>query len=246
MNVNAQRLSHVRARITKAAEKAQRPADDVRLLAVSKLHPAAAIRALHNMGQRSFGENRVSEGIEKRSELHDLDIDWHFIGPIQSNKTRDIAGHFDWVQSVDREKILKRLANQRPPSLAPLNICLQVNIDDEPQKAGVAADKVGELAALAAQLPSVRLRGLMCIPAQTPDQEQTRQSFERLASLQASLCAEGHQLDTLSMGMSGDLEIAIACGSTMVRIGTDIFGPRPGMADPNGRLGQNQHGDIQQ
>lgn len=230
MNVYAQRLSHVCARMTEAAKNARREPSEVDLLAVSKLHPAAAIRALHELGQRAFGENRVNEGIEKQSELRDLDLSWHFIGPIQSNKTRDIASHFDWVQSVDREKILRRLAEQRPASLAPLNICLQVNIDNEPQKAGAAVDQVGELATLAAQLPGIRLRGLMCIPAQTEDPGQTRASFERLAALQAGLCAAGHGLDTLSMGMSGDLEIAIACGSTMVRIGTDIFGPRPGMA----------------
>ncbi len=240
MNVYAQRLSHVRERITAAAETSQRAPSEVQLLAVSKQQPAAAVRALHELGQRSFGENRAAEGIAKQSELGDLDLVWHFIGTIQSNKTRDIARHFDWVQSVDREKILCRLAEHRPATLPPLNICLQVNIDREPQKAGAAPEAVEALAALAAELPAIRLRGLMCLPALTEDPRQTHASFERLASLQRNLCKSGHTLDTLSMGMSGDLEIAVACGSTMVRVGTDLFGPRPAPGNANAEHGGPQ------
>lgn len=226
MNVTAQRLSRVSARIRTAAEKSQRIPADVTLLAVSKQQPASTVRELHALGQCSFGENRADEGIAKQAELSDLKLVWHFIGAIQSNKTRDIASHFDWVQSVDREKILRRLAAQRPPSLAKLNVCLQVNIDNEAQKSGASPDEIGALAELASQLPSIRLRGLMCIPANTRDPEKTRASFERLTSLQEQLRRAGHELDTLSMGMSEDLEVAIASGSTMVRVGTDLFGPR--------------------
>jgi len=155
-------------------------------------------------------------------------LTWHYIGQIQSNKTRELATHFDWVQSADREKILRRLSQQRPEQLPPLNVCLQVNIDAEPQKAGAHPDAVTDLASLTAELPGLKLRGLMCLPALTDDSSRTEQSFLRLAALQAKLAENGHAVDTLSMGMSGDLELAVRCGSTMLRVGTDLFGPRKG------------------
>jgi len=244
MNVYAQRLSQVIARITAAAESAHREPSDIALLAVSKQQPASAVRAMRALGQRSFGENRAVEGIAKQAELRDLDLVWHFIGPVQSNKTRDIAANFDWVQSVDREKILRRLAMHRPSSLPPLNICLQVNIDNEAQKSGAPPAAVEALAAIAQQLPEIRLRGLMCIPRHSADPDETRASFERLRSLHGQLCRAGYPLDTLSMGMSGDLEIAAACGSTMVRVGTDLFGPRPAANDS--RNAETQNGETHQ
>lgn len=232
MNMHAERLDAVRARINAAARACGRNPSEVQLLAVSKQHSAAAVRTLHELGVRSFGENRLDEALHKQAELQDLDLDWHFIGPLQSNKTRDVAAHFGWVQSVDRAKTLKRLAQQRPAALPALNICLQINIDDEPQKSGAPAAQAAELAALAAQLPRLRLRGLMCLPSLTDDKVRTRASFARLADLAQQLGDQGHALDTLSMGMSGDLELAVAEGSTMVRIGTDLFGPRTGTAAP--------------
>lgn len=228
MNVHLNRLQNVRSRIAAACEKSGRDPGSVRLLAVSKQQAAEAIRGLHECGQREFGENRLQEALDKQALLGDLDLCWHFIGPVQSNKTGDIAARFSWVQSVDREKILRRLGAQRPAELPPLNICLQVNIDREPQKAGVAPETLPALAALAAGQPGLRLRGLMCIPALTEDEDRTRDSFSRVAALARDLAERGFELDTLSMGMSGDLEAAIECGSTLVRVGTDLFGPRPG------------------
>lgn len=226
MKVPEKRLAEVRSRITEACRRSGRDPGSVRLLAVSKQQEADALRALHGLGQRAFGENRVQEALEKQNQLLDLDLEWHFIGPIQSNKTRDIATHFDWVHSVDRLKILKRLDAQRPGDLPPLQLCLQVNIDDEPQKAGARPDTLSGLAEAARNMDGIRLRGLMCLPALTEDEDRTRKSFRRLANLADELRAEGHALDTLSMGMSGDLDIAIECGSTLVRVGTDLFGPR--------------------
>lgn len=181
---------------------------------------------IHGQGQRHFGENEVREAIRKQSELDDLDISWHFIGNIQSNKTRLISRHFDWVQSVDREKILRRLSSQRPGDASPLNICLQVNIDAEPQKAGMEPGELDDMARLVRELPKLRLRGLMCIPRAGVNEDATRDSFRRTRSLYDALRKQGYRLDTLSMGMSGDLELAILEGSNMVRVGTDIFGPR--------------------
>lgn len=221
-----ERLHTVRERIASACARSGRDPASVRLLAVSKQQDAAAIRALQGLGQLEFGENRLQEAVEKQALLEDLPLTWHFIGPVQSNKTKDIATRFAWVQSVDREKVLQRLDAQRPDALPALNVCLQVNIDHEPQKAGVAPEALAELAALAARLPRLRLRGLMCIPALTEDEARTRDSFRRLAALAEDLRARGHRLDTLSMGMSGDLELAVECGSTLVRVGTDLFGPR--------------------
>lgn len=228
MDVSSARLRAVRARIAEACARADRHPGDVRLLAVSKQHPPDAIRALHALGQRAFGENRLQEASVKQDALADLDLQWHFIGPVQSNKTRDIAARFDWVQSVDREKLVRRLGDQRPDDLPPLSICLQVNIDAEPQKAGARPEDLEELAALSRAHPRLRLRGLMCLPEYTDDERATLDSFRRVAALQQSLRRRGFELDTLSMGMSGDLALAIEAGSTMVRVGTDLFGPRPG------------------
>ena len=226
MNELINRLETVRHRIAEACKSAGRPEGGVSLLAVSKWHPAARVRLFHSLGVRSFGENQLQEALGKQQELTDLDIEWHFIGTIQSNKTRAIAENFQWVQSVDRQKILQRLAAQRPVQSKPLNICLQVNIDLEPQKGGVAPGEVLRLAELARDLDNIRLRGLMAIPRLTSNVEEQRQSFRKVRSLFEMLKNEGYDIDTLSMGMSADLEPAIAEGSTMVRIGTDLFGAR--------------------
>jgi pyridoxal phosphate enzyme (YggS family) len=220
------RLKSVLHRIEKACASAGRQTGEVSLLAVSKWHPAAQVRLFCSLGVRSFGENQLQEALGKQQELTDLDIEWHFIGTIQSNKTRAIAENFQWVQSVDRQKILQRLAAQRPVQSKPLNICLQVNIDLEPQKGGAAPGEVLHLAELARDLDNIRLRGLMAIPRLTSNVEEQRQSFRKVRSLFEMLKNEGHDIDTLSMGMSADLEPAIAEGSTMVRIGTDLFGAR--------------------
>lgn len=227
MNDLTEKLDKVRARISAACASAGRAAAEVRLLAVSKLQPPEKIRSLYTAGQRDFGENYVQEAVHKQRQLADLAISWHFIGPLQSNKTREVAEHFSWVQSVDRAKLLRRLAEQRPDHLPPLNICLQVNIDDEPQKAGARAEEIRDLAALAQSLPRLRLRGLMAIPALLQDGRTDPGSLAKVASLYQALQAEGLPLDTLSMGMSADLEAAVGEGSTMVRIGTDLFGARP-------------------
>ncbi len=234
MDVLSERLGAVRARIAAACENAGRSTASVRLLAVSKQQPADSVRRLAALGQHAFGENRLQEALEKQAALADETLEWHFIGPVQSNKTRDIAARFAWVQSADREKVIRRLAAQRPAQLPPLNLCLQVNIDDEPQKAGAAPGEVAELAALAAGEPRLRLRGLMCLPTLTDDRARTRDSFLRLAALADSVRARGIPLDTLSMGMSGDLELAIECGSTLVRVGTDLFGRRGGQPGTDG------------
>jgi pyridoxal phosphate enzyme (YggS family) len=228
MNTERQRLHDLRERIANACRRADREPADVRLLAVSKKQPAGLIRRFFANGQTAFGENRVQEALAKQAGLTDLAIEWHFIGPIQSNKTRDLAECFQWVQSVDRMKILDHLSQHRPAGLPPLNICLQVNIDREAQKSGLDPDQVADVATRAGQAPGIRLRGLMAIPKQTDDRATARDSFRRMRILYQSLRATGHDLDTLSMGMSGDLELAIEEGSTMVRVGTDLMGPRPG------------------
>jgi len=227
MNDLKQNLDNVRARIAAACERAGRQAGEVRLLAVSKRQPPERIRALNALGQRSFGENYVQEALAKQGQLGDLDIEWHFIGPLQSNKTREAAEHFDWVQSADREKILRRLSAQRPPGLPKLNVCIQVNIDREPQKAGVLPENAADLADLARGLPGLRLRGLMAIPRMGAEAYDTADSYRRMRELFVELLESGNEMDTLSMGMSADLESAIENGSTMVRIGTDLLGPRP-------------------
>ena len=220
-------LDNVRARIAAACGAAGRQTDEVTLLAVSKKHSAGRIRDLHALGQRSFGENYVQEALAKREELRDLDIEWHFIGPLQSNKTREAAGHFDWVQSADREKIVRRLSAQRPAELPALNVCIEVNIDREPQKSGVLPEDTGALAQLVQELPRIRLRGLMAIPQMAHEDHDPGDSYRRMQQLYAELLGAGIEMDTLSMGMSADLESAIAHGSTMVRVGTDLLGPRP-------------------
>ena len=228
MNNLKENLDNVASRMRRACEAVGREPGEVRLLAVSKRHPAGKVRALHELGQSAFGENTLQEALAKRQRLADLDLEWHFIGSIQSNKTREIAENFDWAQSVDRAKILRRLSDQRPESMAPLNVCIQVNIDDEPQKGGCRPEEVPELAHLAGGLSRIRLRGLMAIPQLDEKTGMTSQdSFMRLNGLYEECRRAGLDFDTLSMGMSADMEQAIAAGSTMVRIGTDLFGNRP-------------------
>lgn len=226
MNDLKEKLNKVRARIAATCRSAGREHDSVSLLAVSKLQTAQSIRDLFAAGQRQFGENYVQEALLKQQQLGDLNIDWHFIGPLQSNKTREVAEHFNWVQSVDRPKLLQRLSDQRPASLPPLNICLQVNIDEEPQKAGVLPSEVAALARLAQSLPGLKLRGLMAIPRVMATGHTEQGSFARMKQIFDGLRDQGLPLDTLSMGMSADLEAAIQTGSTLVRVGTDLFGAR--------------------
>jgi pyridoxal phosphate enzyme (YggS family) len=219
-------LQAVRARIAAAARSAGREPGEITLLAVSKTFAAGAVRAAHAAGQREFGENYVQEGLEKIAELSALPLIWHFIGPIQSNKTRAIAEHFDWVHSVAREKIALRLAEARPPELDPLDICLQVNLSGEASKSGVTAEEVRPLAEAVRTLPRLRLRGLMTVPEPSDDVELQRRRFRGLRTLLEQLNAAGFGLDTLSMGMSQDLEAAVMEGATIVRVGTAIFGER--------------------
>lgn len=230
MSVNhtiAEALAKVTARIHRAALAAGRDAKNVRLIAVSKTQPAEAIAQAYACGQRDFGENYLQEALEKQSELVALhDIQWHFIGPIQSNKTRPIAENFAWIHSIDREKVAQRLNDQRPDNLPPVQVCLQVNLDDENTKSGVTLQELPALAYAVSQLPRLQLRGLMAIPAASNNPAQQHAAFAKLKCALEDLKAQGHAVDTLSMGMSGDLEAAIAEGSTMVRVGTDIFGAR--------------------
>lgn len=219
-------ISNVRARIAAAARTAGRAPEAVTLLAVSKTKPVELVRAARDAGLRAFGENYAQEGVEKMLRLDDPELVWHFIGPIQSNKTRLIAEHFHWVHGIDRDKIARRLSEQRPPHMRPLQVCLQVNVSGEASKAGVAPGAVPALADLVAGLPGLKLRGLMAIPAPSPDPDAQRRPFARLRGLLESLQQQHSGLDTLSMGMSADLEAAIAEGATLVRVGTDIFGVR--------------------
>jgi pyridoxal phosphate enzyme (YggS family) len=222
----AERLAAVWRRIRAAERTAGREDGSVRLIAVSKSQPVEALIAAYRQGQREFGENYLQEALAKQDRLAHFDIGWHFIGPIQSNKTKAIANRFAWVHSVDRLKIAERLSEQRPPDFPPLNICLQVNISGESSKGGVAVDDLAALAEAVSKLPRLRLRGLMAIPAPTEDVEQQRTNFRALRRAQEQL--SNLELDTLSMGMSEDLEAAILEGATRVRVGTAIFGPRPG------------------
>jgi pyridoxal phosphate enzyme (YggS family) len=215
----------VLARIA-AARQASAAASDVRLLAVSKTQPASAVRALHAAGQRAFGENYVQEALAKQAELADIELEWHLIGPLQSNKCREVALHFDWLQTLDRAKLIDLLARHRPAAVAPLNVLVQVNIDDEASKSGCAPDEVDALADAVAARPSLRLRGLMAIPAPAPDPAVRRVAFARMRKLFDTLRTKHRDIDTLSMGMSDDLELAIAEGATMVRVGTALFGAR--------------------
>lgn len=219
-------LQHVRARIATACQRAGRGVEEVTLLAVSKTFGADAVRAAAAAGQRAFGENYIQEGVDKIAALRDLGLMWHCIGPIQSNKTRLVAEHFDWVHTVDRLKIAERLSAQRPADRPPLNVCIQVNIDGGANKSGVAPGEALALARAVAALPQLKLRGLMSIPEIAPDFEAARAVHASARALFDQLNADGLGLDTLSMGMSDDLEAAIAAGSTMVRIGTAIFGSR--------------------
>jgi PLP dependent protein len=220
------RLKTVKQKIHDAEQRYQRTPGSVQLLAVSKTKPAEAIRAAWDCGQRSFGENYAQELLDKNEALQDLDIDWHFIGPLQSNKTRIIAAHANWVHSIEREKIARRLNDQRPDDLPPLNVCLQINISGETSKSGLELEAVQALAQQIHQLPRLRLRGLMTLPAPDQDFDHQRVAFARVRKLFEELKAQGMELDTLSMGMSGDMEAAIAEGATIVRIGTAIFGAR--------------------
>jgi len=226
MNNMRKNLNRVREQIVQAASACKRESDSILLLAVSKKKPASDIRQAWELGQRDFGENYLQEALQKMEKLEDLDITWHFIGAIQSNKTRNIAEAFDWVHCIDRAKIARRLSEQRPPDLGPLNVCIQVNIDHESSKAGIELVELPELANAIHQLPGIRLRGLMTIPAPQESFDLQRSAFAKLANALESLRQQGIDCDTLSMGMTQDMEAAIAEGSTLVRIGTAIFGER--------------------
>jgi pyridoxal phosphate enzyme (YggS family) len=212
--------------LAKAATDAGRPADHIRLLAVSKKKPLEAILAAASIGQRDFGENFVQEGINKIAACGRDDLIWHFIGHLQANKTRAVAENFQWVHTVDRLKIARRLSQQRPEGRADLNICIEVNVDAEESKSGVSPAELPNLAAAIAELPRLRLRGLMCLPAIRSDVDEQRKPFAALRSMSESLQASGLTLDTLSMGMSADYAAAIQEGATIVRIGTALFGER--------------------
>jgi len=221
-----QNIAEVRQRICLEAEKNSRKPAGITLLAVSKTRPAEQIREAWQTGQHCFGENYLQEALEKIEQLQDLAIEWHFIGPIQSNKTRAISENFHWVQTVDRLRIAQRLNEQRPLNLSPLNICIQVNISAEEKKSGVKPDELVALVQDITTLKHLTIRGLMAIPEATEDKKLQRQRFAQLRALYLQVRAVAPTIDTLSMGMSGDLEQAIDEGSTMVRIGTDVFGAR--------------------
>ena len=223
MSTIAENIAKVGVRIREAAQASQRDFSHIGLLAVSKTKPAAAIREAFAAGVADFGENYLQEALDKQAQLSDLPVTWHFIGPIQSNKTKPIAEHFAWVHSVDRLKIAERLSAQRPAHLPALNICLQVNVSGEASKSGCTPDELTALAQAVTQLPNLRLRGLMTIPEPTDNPSEQLAAFARLRELQQGL---NLGLDTLSMGMSHDLEAAIAEGATWVRIGTALFGAR--------------------
>ena len=222
----AENLAQVHAQIQAACQAAGRPESSVRLLAVSKTWGADAVRAAHAAGQTAFGENYIQEAVDKITTLCDLPLEWHCIGPIQSNKTRLVAEHFDWVHSIDRLKIAQRLSEQRPASLPPLQVCIQVNVDGGATKSGVAPQDLPVLAQAVAALPRLQLRGLMTIPEPAESPEAARAVHRQARQLLEALQAQGLALDTLSMGMSADMEAAILEGSTLVRVGTAIFGKR--------------------
>jgi hypothetical protein len=219
-------LQAVNASINNAARTAQRDVANILLLAVSKTVPANVVREAYSLGQKAYGENFVQEALDKMRQLSDLPLEWHFIGPIQSNKTRAIAENFSWVHSVDRLKIAQRLSEQRPDDLPPLNICIQINISGEATKGGVAADEAESLARSISALPRLKLRGLMTIPAPVDDPAEQRIPFAHMRTLLTKLNSAGLALDTLSMGMSHDMTAAILEGATIVRVGTAIFGNR--------------------
>jgi len=213
-------------RVRRSAQKSQYRNSDILVVAVSKTRPARDIRAAHACGLVHFGESYLQEALPKITELQDLPLVWHFIGPIQSNKTGPIAEYFDWVHSIDREKIARRLSEQRPPHLPPLQVCLQVNISNEDSKSGARIEDLPQLACAVLALPQLKLRGLMAIPAADADAPQQRASFSQMREALQQLGRLAPDIDTLSMGMSDDLEIAILEGATIVRVGTAIFGPR--------------------
>lgn len=229
MSTIAENIANVRERIARSAVTADRDPAEITLIAVSKTRPASAIRDAWAAGLRDFGENYLQEALDKIETLAELPLTWHFIGPIQSNKTRPIAEHFDWVHGVDRLKIAQRLSEQRPAEMGPLNICLQVNISREESKSGVMPEDVAELAAAVSALPRLKLRGLMAIPAPADDSEGRRRPLRELHELLQSLPLP---LDTLSMGMSDDLGEAVQEGATMVRVGTALFGEREKTSAP--------------
>ncbi len=219
-------LQATREAVAKATIEAHRAVGDVHLLAVSKTFPAEAVREAYQGGQRAFGENYLQEALDKMALLNDLPLEWHFIGPIQSNKTRPIAEHFAWVHGVDRLKVAQRLSEQRPVNMPPLNICLQVNVSGEESKSGVAISEAAQLAQEISRLPRLKLRGLMSIPAPASGETEQRVAFAKMRVLLQELNQQGSSLDTLSMGMSHDFPAAIKEGATIVRIGTAIFGAR--------------------
>ncbi len=216
----------VLAQIAQAARAAERSAAEITLLTVTKTHPPAVLRAAFEAGLKCFGENYLQEALDKILALCDLDIEWHFIGPVQSNKTQPVAQHFAWVHSIDRLKIAQRLSTQRPANLPPLNVCLQLNISGESTKSGVSLSELSALAHAVARLPNLKLRGLMAMPEPTIDSTLLAQRFASVREARDVLNTEGLALDTLSMGMSADLAIAIAQGSTLVRVGTALLGQR--------------------
>lgn len=221
-----ERYAQTRTRIASAAVQCGRAAQSVALVAISKGQPAAAIRQLAELGQRDFGENYLQEALPKMQALQDLPLTWHFTGQVQANKTRTIAEHFSWVHTVDRERIASRLSEQRSPHLSPVNVCLQVRLEDEPGKGGARPEELEALAIHTRDLPRLRLRGLMAVPPPRESFASQRADFDRLAALLQELNTKGFALDTLSMGMSADLEAAVCSGATMVRIGTAVFGER--------------------
>lgn len=226
MTTIATRLQTVKSRIAEAARNAGRSPDDILLLAASKTNPPEKLREAWEAGQTVFGENYLQEGLIKIRALSDLPIEWHFIGPIQSNKTKPIAENFSWVHSIDREKIATRLSSARPESLPPLQVCVQVNVSGEVTKSGVDPEQAVELAAFVSQLPRLKLRGLMAVPELTSATALQREQFQVMRAIFEQLKRDGFDVDTLSMGMSEDMDIAIAEGATIVRVGTAIFGPR--------------------
>lgn len=226
MTIIAYRLQEIIAAIQRAQD-ASPYQQQVKLVAVSKAQPADAVRSAYAAGQKIFGENYLQEALDKQAQLADLDIEWHFIGPIQSNKTQPISQHFSWVHSVDRLKIAQRLNDARPDHLPPLQICLQVNVSNEESKSGVAPSDLATLASQIQQMPKLKLRGLMAIPAPSPDEAQQTVQFKQVRQCYDALLAQGFELDTLSIGMSDDYQAAIAQGATFVRIGSALFGARP-------------------
>lgn len=226
MTTIADALQRVHDRIDRAASEAGRDPREISLLAVSKTKPAPMVRDAYDAGQRAFGENYLQDALPKITELAGLGIEWHYIGRIQSNKTREIAEHFAWVHGIDKLKHARRLGEQRPSGHPPLNCCIQVNLSGEASKGGITPDAVSELADRMESMPGLVLRGLMTMPDPHSSSEKQLAVFQHLAGLKRELNAAGHRMDTLSMGMSRDLELAIAAGATLVRIGTDIFGAR--------------------